>query len=57
MANEGRAAWREFDTEWFKLPIKLRRRWWAETRYGENSPSEELLKAMREALKETTDGK
>jgi len=33
--------------EWFKLPLKLRQRYWRETDYGRNPPSEELLCQMR----------
>lgn len=40
---------------WFRLPMKLRQRWWTETNYGELEPSPELMKAINEALKSETD--
>ena len=36
---------------WFKLPMKLRRRYWQETEYGRQPPSAELRQAIVEALK------
>jgi hypothetical protein len=30
---------------WFKLPLRLRRRWWRETDYGAREPSPELIEA------------
>lgn len=37
--------------EWALLPLKLKDRWWDETDYGKNDPSEELRAAIREALR------
>lgn len=34
---------------WFKLPIKLRRRWWDETDLNKREPSAELLRAVQDA--------
>jgi len=34
---------------WFKLPLKLRQRWWRETDYGRQPPSPELLAAIAQA--------
>lgn len=42
----------EFEKYWFKLPLKLRQRWWEETNYGKIPPSEELELAIEDALKE-----
>jgi len=36
--------------DWFRLPIKLRRRWWQETDYGRLPPSDELMSAVRAAI-------
>lgn len=33
--------------EWFKLPLKLRQRYWKETNYGKLEPSEELEKEIK----------
>jgi hypothetical protein len=38
---------------WFKLPLPLRQRWWDETKFGKEQPSEELLKAVQEAVSAT----
>jgi hypothetical protein len=35
---------------WFKLPIKLRARWWAETNYGRIPPSPELAALIAESI-------
>ena len=43
----------QFDIEntvWFKLPLKLRQRWWKETDYGKLAPSDDLKKAIDDAL-------
>ena len=37
--------------QWYKLPLALRRRWWAETDYGKNPPSPELTQAIVDAVK------
>lgn len=37
---------------WFSLPLTLRVRWWEETDYGKNPPSEELDQAVQAAIKE-----
>jgi len=34
---------------WYKLPLKMRRRWWRETSYGTREPSSELVEAIRTA--------
>jgi hypothetical protein len=36
--------------EWFSLPLKLRQRWWRETDYGKNPPSEELMQQIQTEL-------
>ena len=36
--------------DWFKLPLKLRQRYWAETNYGEHAPSPELAAEIKAAL-------
>jgi len=38
------------EKDWYKLPLKLRQRWWDETDYSRNKPSPELMKAIKEAL-------
>jgi hypothetical protein len=40
---------------WFKLPLKLRKRYWRETEYGKRPPSAELLAAIREAISNATE--
>jgi hypothetical protein len=30
------------DTRWFRMPMALRQRWWRETNYGREPPSDEL---------------
>jgi len=42
----------EMSEKWFKLPMALRVRWWNETEYGKKPPSEELQRAVDEAIKE-----
>jgi hypothetical protein len=37
--------------QWYKLPLELRRRWWAGTDYGKNPPSPELKQAIVDAVK------
>lgn len=32
---------------WFKIPLKIRQRWWKETTYSRDDPSAELLTAAR----------
>ena len=34
---------------WFKLPLRLRQRWWRETDYGRLAPSAELLATIAQA--------
>lgn len=41
---------------WLALPMPVRRRWWAETEYGKNEPSEELRAALIEAIDGGGDG-
>jgi hypothetical protein len=36
---------------WFKLPLKLRQRWWSETDYGRLDPTPELMNTIEEVLK------
>jgi hypothetical protein len=36
--------------DWGRLPIRLRQRWWEETDYGSQQPSEELKQLIKEAL-------
>jgi hypothetical protein len=38
------------EKDWYKLPLKLRQRWWDETDYSKKKPSPELEKAIEEAL-------
>jgi len=33
--------------EWFRLPLKLRQRYWRETNYSERAPSPELADLLR----------
>jgi len=35
------------DARWFRLPIRLRARWWKETDYGRLPPSEALLELIK----------
>lgn len=42
--------WPFSEKEWFSLPLSLRQRWWEETDYGSERPSEELLKEIRREL-------
>ena len=35
--------------EWFKLPLKLRQRYWRETDYGKHEPNAELKEAIAKA--------
>lgn len=38
------------ESEWWKLPLSVRRRWWKETNYGEVKPTPKLLAIIREIL-------
>jgi hypothetical protein len=40
----------EMAKHWFKLPLVLRKRWWDETEYGKKEPSEDLQRAVDEAI-------
>jgi hypothetical protein len=40
----------EMSRHWFRLPLALRKRWWEETEYGKKEPSEELKKAVHDAM-------
>jgi len=40
----------EMAKHWFSLPLQLRKRWWEETRWGRTEPSEELKRAIDEAI-------
>jgi hypothetical protein len=42
---------------WFGMPLELRRRWWDETTYGRDPPSEDLIKAVVEYHASTIDGR
>ena len=35
------------DKHWFKLPLKLRQKYWKETDYGRLKPSKELEKEIK----------
>lgn len=37
-------------TEWFKLPMAFRYRWWRETYHGRLAPSSKLLAAARDEI-------
>jgi hypothetical protein len=39
------------DAHTYRLPAKLKRRWWRETNYNEKPPSEELLAQVRQKLR------
>lgn len=34
---------------WFSLPLELRQRWWRETDYGRQPPSDDLVQAIEQA--------
>jgi hypothetical protein len=36
--------------DWWKLPLKLRIRWWDETDYSRNEPSPELMEEIQKCL-------
>jgi hypothetical protein len=36
--------------DWWKLPLKLRQRWWAETDFGKTPPTPELVQNVRDVL-------
>jgi hypothetical protein len=36
--------------DWARLPIQIRQRWWSETDYGANPPTDDLKQAIKEAL-------
>lgn len=38
------------DAEWKGLPLKMRRRYWRETDYGRQPPTEDLMRDMRAAI-------
>ena len=38
------------DARWFRLPIRLRARWWKETDYGRLPPSEALLELIETGM-------
>jgi hypothetical protein len=38
-------------SQWFELPLALRKRWWEETNYGGATPSDDLKAAIEAALK------
>lgn len=42
LMREERLIWMYDRDHWFRLPLKLRQRWWAETDYGRLEPSAEL---------------
>lgn len=37
-------------SDWWRLPLKLRQRWWSETDFGKLEPNDELKAAVRAAL-------
>jgi len=37
-------------SQFMKLPLALKRRWWAETDYGRKPPSDELKQAIVDAV-------
>lgn len=37
-------------TDWGRLPLAIRQRWWQETDYGKNAPSDELKQAIKDVL-------
>jgi hypothetical protein len=39
-------------TPWFRLPLKLRQRWWTETNYGTVPVNDELRQALNDAFVE-----
>jgi hypothetical protein len=43
---ERTSAWTFSREHWFKLPLKLRQRYWRETDYGRKEPSQELLREI-----------
>jgi len=36
--------------DWWKLPLSLRKRWWEETDYGKNKPSDELAQIVVDVI-------
>jgi len=44
-------------TQWAKLPLELRQRWWKETDYGRVAPSDELVAAIKEAAEKPVPSK
>lgn len=39
--------------QWFALPLRVRQRWWDETRYGAIPPSEDLKSIIAAVLNES----
>jgi hypothetical protein len=37
--------------QWFSLPLKLRVRWWEETNYGKQMPSDALMAEIESTLR------
>jgi hypothetical protein len=50
MVEEGMRLSDEMAKHWFSLPLSLRKRWWDETEYGKREPSEELKRAVEDAI-------
>jgi len=38
------------NTDWIRIPLKLRQQFWQETKYGKIAPSDELLQKIKEVL-------
>lgn len=47
----------EIAPHWFALPLRLRRRWWEETHYGQRPPSPELRKEVLAYIADRRDGR
>jgi hypothetical protein len=41
------------DEEWKRIPLRLRQKFWQQTDYGRQPPSDELMAEMRAALEQT----
>lgn len=53
MNTKPTSQWMFGDGCWFRLPIHLRQRWWAETKYGRHPPSPELSALIAESIPPT----
>jgi len=58
MADPGlMAVWPDLDNKqrtalWFRLPLTLRKKYWNETTYGRDPPSEQLVQELQQARKD-----